>query len=169
MFKAIKNFEGFYEVSDLGEVRSVDRVVECKDGSTRKRKGKVLKQYMERGGYSFVKLSKNGVAKTRLVHRLVAEAFIPNSDNLPEIHHLNHVRNDNRAENLKWVTKAEQIDEHFRAALGVRVRVVGHGIDKIFISGKAVERELGISQQYVSFVANGKCKQAKGYKIYFAD
>lgn len=70
-------------------------------------------------------------------------------------------------ENLKWVTDAEQRDEHWRAAKGNRLRVVGHGIDKIFISAKAVQRELGIADTYVLNTAKGKFKQAKGYKIYF--
>ena len=173
MYKAIKNYEGFYEVNELGEVRSVDRVVEYKDGSVRKRKGKVLKLSMNQDGYAMVGLHKNGVCKTMKVHRLVAETFLPNPENLPEVHHKNHDPKDNRAKNLAWVTRAEQMDEHWREAISkassVRLRVVGHGIDKIFISGKEVERELGISSSYVSDVANGKRKQAKGYRIYFVD
>lgn len=173
MFKAIENFEGIYEVNELGEVRSVDRITKAKAGGTIKHTGKVLKPRMDKGGYTRVDLYKNGIGKTHKVHRLVAETFLPNPNSLPEVHHLNHIRNDNRVENLQWVAKAEQIDEHFRAAIskarGTKLHVVGNGVDKIFISGKAVERELGISQTYVSFVANGKYKQAKGYKINFVD
>ena len=168
MYKSIKGFEGFYEISESGKVRSVDREVEYKGGSARKRKGKELKPAMDRGGYATVPLSKNGIIKKMKVHRLVAEAFVPNPDSLPEIHHKNHVRNDNRAENLKWVSKAEQHDDQWRAARGVRLRVVGHGIDEIFISAMAVQRELGIDQSNALQVAKGKRKQAKGYKIYFA-
>ena len=169
MFKAVKGYEGFYEVNELGEVRSVDRIVELRNGGTRKCKGRVLKLKMDGGGYPVVDLSKNNVAKTRQVHRLVAETFIPNPDNLPQIHHKNHVRTDNRVENLQWVTRAEQMDEHWTKAQskakGTRVRVVGNGIDKTFISTREAARELGISQSYVSGVANGKYKQAKGYRI----
>lgn len=169
MYKAIKGYEGIYEVNELGKIRSVDRIVECKDGSTRKRKGKELKLKMDRGGYAFVHLHKNGVAKNCQVHRLVAETFVQNPDNLPEVHHKNHDRKDNRVQNLQWVTRAEQMDEHLRAALGTRLRVVGHGMDKTFISAHEVERELGIDSSNILKVAKGKIKQAKGYKIYFAD
>ena len=169
MYKAIKGYDGIYEVNELGQVRSIDRIVKSKNGRTMHYKGKELKPAINQDGYSMVLLSKNGITKMRKVHRLVADAFIPNPDNLPEIHHLNHDRKDNRIQNLAWVTITEQRDEHWRAAKGTKLRVVGHGIDKIFISAMAVQRELGISNSYVSMVANGIRKQAKGYRIYFAD
>lgn len=157
MYKAIKGYEGIYEVNELGKVRSIDRIVECKDGRIRKYKGKELNPSMDQGGYAIVRLYKNGVAKTCNFHRLVAETFIPNPDNLPEVHHLNHDRKDNRVQNLQWVTRAEQIDEHLRVALskakGVRLRVVGNGIDKIYNSALEVKLELGIDNSYVLQVA----------------
>ena len=169
MYKSIKGYEGIYEVNELGRIRSVDRTVEFKDGSIRKYKGKELKPYMNKDGYAMVQLHKNGITKTYLVHRLVAETFLPKPDNLPEIHHLNHDRKDNRARNLQWVTRSEQMDEHWRAAKGTRLRVVGNGIDKIYNSSYEVERELGINQSNALLVAKGIRKQANGYKIYFAD
>lgn len=169
MYKAIKGYECIYEVNELGRVRSVDRTVKCKGGSIRKYKGRDLKPSMDQGGYAVVILSKNGIHKMAKVHRLVAEAFLPNPDNLPQVHHVNHDRTDSRVHNLKWVTSAEQIDDHWRAARGTRLRVVGHGIDKIFISAIAVKRELGIDNSYAMEVAKGIREQAKGYKIYFAD
>ena len=169
MYKAIKGYEGIYEVNELGKVRSIDLMVECKDGRIKKYNGKELKPSMNEYGYAMVLLSKNGIVKMRKVHRLVAETFLPNPYNLPEVHHKNHDTKDNRANNLAWVTSVEQKDEHWRAAKGTKVRVVGHGIDKIFISAMAVQRELGISSPSVSMVVNGIRKQAKGYKIYLAD
>ena len=173
MYKSINGYEGIYEINELGKIRSVDRIVECKDGSIRKYKGKELKLLMDQGGYVMVGLHKNGIIKMMRVHRLVAETFLQNPDNLPEVHHKNHDKKDNRARNLAWVTRDEQIDDHWTKAQskaqGTRLRVVGHGIDKIFISAHEVERELGISSPYVSMVANGIRKQAKGYRIYFAD
>ena len=167
MYKSIKGYEGIYEVSELGKIRSINRIVERKDGRNIHYKGKDLTPSIDGGGYAVVILSKNGISKVMKVHRLVAEAFLPNHDNLPEVHHKNHDRKDNRVHNLKWVTRAEQMDEHWRAAQGTKLRVVGHGIDKIFISAKAVERELGIAYTNALMVAKGKYKQIKGYKIYF--
>lgn len=169
MYKAIKGYEGFYEVSELGQVRSVDRIVEYKNGKIVNYKEKELKPGIDKGGYAIVSLNKNGISKMCKVHRLVADAFVPNPDNLPEVHHKNHDRKDNRVQNLAWVTRAEQMDKHWRMAQGTRLRVVGHGIDKIYNSSTAVERELGISHAYALQVAEGKFKQAKGYRIYFAD
>lgn len=167
MYKTIKGYEGIYEINELGKVRSADRIVNSKDERTMHYKGKELKQSIDQGGYAIITLYKNGVAKTFRVHRLVAETFLPNPDNLPQIHHLNHDRKDNRIQNLAWATITEQRDEHWRAAKGTKLRVVGHGIDKIFISAKAVQRELGIADTNALMVAKGKYKQIKGYKIYF--
>lgn len=83
MYKAIKGYEGFYEINELGQVRSVDRIVKVKDGSVRKHQGKELKLQIDKGGYLVITLSKNGVYKTCKVHRLVAESFLPNPDDLP--------------------------------------------------------------------------------------
>ena len=183
MFKAIKGYEGFYEINELGQIRSVDRVIELRNGGTRKRKGKELKLQKNQYGCATILLSKNGVAKTFQVHRLVANAFVPNPDNLSEVHHINHDKKDNRAcnlkwatgaKNLKWTTRAEQKVERWKSAMSkarkkTKLRVVGHGIDKVFISSMEVQRKLGINQSYALQVAKGKHKQAKGYKIYFAE
>lgn len=173
MYKSIKGYEGIYEINELGKIRSIDRKIKLQNGGTRKLKGKELKPSMDKGGYALVELSKNGVHKMMKVHRLVADAFLPNPNNLPQVHHKNHDRKDNRVQNLKWVTNAEQIDDHLRAAIskanGTRLHVVGHGIDKIFISSMEVERELGIFNSTALMVAKGIYKQSKGYKIYFAD
>ena len=93
IWKDIKGYEGVYQVSNLGNVRRV----------------KLLKQYSDesKGGYNVVNLCKDGNAKMKRVHRLVAEAFIPNPENKPCIDHINTDRTDNRVENLKWVTKQE--------------------------------------------------------------
>lgn len=173
MYKPVKGFEGLYEISEFGEIRSVDRMVGGKSGSTWKRKGKKLKPQTNQNGYAMVNLRKNGARKTMTVHRLVATAFLPNPENLPEVHHKNHDPRDNRLENLQWVTSAEQKDEHWKSAMSkvksVRLHVIGHGIDKVYNSGLEVERELGISSSCISQVANGIYKQVKGYRIYFAD
>ena len=167
MYKSIKGYEGIYEVDEIGKIRSIDRKVKSKNDRTIHYKGKELKLKMNKDGYLNVNLNKNGISKTWRVHRLVAETFLQNPDHLPEVHHKNHDRRDNRVKNLAWVTKAEQMDEHLRVAKGTKLRVVGHGIDKIFISAKAVQRELGVADTYVLNTAKGKFKQAKGYKIYF--
>jgi len=103
IWKDIKNYEGYYQVSNLGRVRSVERTI--KNGNRYiVRKGRISKQF-KRNRYYFVILYKNSKGKNLLVHRLVAEAFIPNPDNLPCVNHLIPVEDDfclNTVSNLEW-------------------------------------------------------------------
>lgn len=100
-WKDIKGYEGLYQVSNKGRVKSlknkgVDR--EC-----------ILKVVTNRG-YLQVRLCKNSNVKTLKIHRLVAEAFIPNPDNKPCIDHINTERTDNSVENLRWCTQKENMN-----------------------------------------------------------
>ncbi len=107
IWKSIKNYEGLYEVSNLGRVRSLDRVTITTNGKTVPFKGKILKTIKHKNGYLKVNLNKDKKQKTHLVHRLVAEAFIPNPNNKKYIDHINTIRDDNRVDNLRWVTASE--------------------------------------------------------------
>lgn len=98
-WRSIEGYEGLYEVSNLGFVRSLDRITP--DG--RSIKGRVLK-FGYAKGYPEVNLSKNGIAIGARVHRLVADAFIPNPDNLSCINHKDENPKNNRVDNLEWCT-----------------------------------------------------------------
>lgn len=106
IWKQINGYEGLYEVSNLGNVRSVERRVWSR-GFYITLKGKPKKYVIDKRGYCIVFLSKDGVEKNYRVHRLVANAFVPNPYNKPEIDHINTNKLDNRSENLKWVTSKE--------------------------------------------------------------
>ena len=107
IWKDIEGYEGLYQASNLGRVKSLDRIVVTKTNISRLMKGKVLTIVPDPNNYMKVLLSKEGKQQIYLVHRLVAQAFIPNPDNKPEIDHINTDRTDNRVENLQWVTRKE--------------------------------------------------------------
>lgn len=110
IWRDVTGYEGLYEVSSLGRVRSLDKIVNGKCGSTRLLRGRVLKPAKDGGGYLFVKLSKDNKVAMFKVHRLVAMAFQDICGEYRkelEVDHRNCCRTDNRAINLHWVTRKE--------------------------------------------------------------
>ena len=159
IWKSVKGYEGFYEVSSLGRVRSVDRV----DLRGWRRKGKILKPCLGNCGYEIVNLCNT----LKLVHRLVAEAFIPNPNNLPVVNHKNEVKVDNRMENLEWCTyqyNATYNDVHLKATRHritiEQVSLNGETIAR-FSSLKEAERVTGIPNSHISDVINAKIVNSK--------
>lgn len=110
IWKPVVGYEGFYECSNMGRIRSLDRTIITKTGLCRKMKGKLITIITDNNGYGKVILSKNGVQKINLVHRIVAQAFILNPYSKPEIDHINTNRSDNKVSNLKWVTRKENVN-----------------------------------------------------------
>ena len=106
IWKAVPEYEGQYEVSSMGRVRSVDRITPHPRNKTLGllRKGHILKWEFDKYGYPVVTLSKDAKTKTFKIHRIVASVFIPNPDNLPQVDHINAKKYDNRPENLRWCT-----------------------------------------------------------------
>ena len=106
-WRDIEGYEGLYQVSNYGRIRSLGRtLIEKNTNKTKILKGKILKLAKCTNGYEFVQLYKNGKAKQHLVHRLVAKAFIPNHNNLPQVNHKDEKKTNNKVDNLEWCTQA---------------------------------------------------------------
>ena len=106
-WKDVAGYEGLYQVSSLGRVRSLDHIRRSKGDSTAHVKGKIRAQRKDKYGYMRVNLCKDGVVRTEKVHTLVCAAFHENPENKPTVNHINCNRSDNRADNLEWATVQE--------------------------------------------------------------
>lgn len=117
IWKEITGYEGYFEVSNLGNFRSKDRIIRYKSNGTRLYPGKSLKTETVVEGYQRIVLMKGAIKKRYMCHRLVAQEFVPNPDNKPFVNHINGNKADNRAENLEWVTQSEN-ELHSHSILG---------------------------------------------------
>ena len=126
LWKPVQRYEGLYEVSNMGNVRSLDRTVPHKRLGEQKRRGKMLSPRLDSYGYPQVILSRNGCVQLFCVHRLVGEAFLSNPEDKPCINHLNGIKADNRAENLEFCTYSENLQHAYDTGLRSRRRRVKH-------------------------------------------
>jgi hypothetical protein len=141
IWKNIINYEGLYQVSNMGRVKSLW-----------KGKERILKSGKSIWGYYLVNLHKNGKIKTYSVHRLVGIAFISNPDNKPEINHIDGNKTNNRADNLEWCTHLENIEHAYIIGLHTQKgEKNGHSkltdvqvleIRKKYDTGKYIQQEL---------------------------
>ncbi len=123
IWKPILGFEGFYEVSNLGRIRSVDRVVTYSNGQKHLHKGCLLKPGVIQNNYLQVALCKDGVTKHFMVHRLVAETFLLNQDNLPQINHKDENPLNNIADNLEWCSSSYNINYGSRKDKVIKTKI----------------------------------------------
>lgn len=157
--RPVVGYEGLYEVSSIGEIRSVKR-----QGTD----GRVLKHKIDKSGYHLVYLCKNGKYKGQLVHRAVAEAFIQNADCLPCVNHIDENKDNNSAENLEWCTY--QYNNNYgtareRASKARYKPCVGEwpdGTKRQYNSCTIASKETGIPQGNIWGACNGLWKRAGG-------
>ena len=117
-WKDIEGFEGFYKISNLGNVMSMGGW--C---GTSKRNQMIRSTSITKDGYVKVRLMRNGKDRTSRIHRLVAEAFIPNPENKKTVNHIDGVKTNNNVVNLEWANRSEQM--HHAYELGLKTAMIG--------------------------------------------
>lgn len=181
IWKNIDGYEGLYQVSNCGRVRSFDRWVIGKSNSKRLMKGRIMKLIKDSKGYLHVQLCKNGKINCYLVHRLVAQAFLDNPNNLPIINHRDECKTNNVVENLEWCTASYNMNYNDgQKRRGVKKingklakKVNQYSLEGQFIkeweSAHEVQRQLGYSRGNISTCCLDKRKTAYGYIWRYAD
>ena len=169
-WRDVAGYEGLYQVSDQGRVKSLERNIPHWRGGERIQKERILKQSVIGGGYLKVVLCAGGKRKMFLVHRLVCEAFHENPENKLDVNHINENKTDNRACNLEWSTRRENINHgtrNERVAKAQSKPVGQYTLDgdlvKVWPSATEAQRQTGFGKGNISQAANGKFKQAYGF------
>ena len=177
IWKPVVGYEGLYECSNMGRVKSVDRYVSHRyDGEFQFIKGRIRKTKLNNWGYEMLSLCKDGKEKTCLVHRIIAEAFLPNPYNLPEVNHKDECKTNNCVDNLEWCDSS--YNKLYGTALKKRmdkiiVPILQYSKDGMLIkkwdSMQSVMDDLGINRGNISNCCSGRCKSAGGYKWKYYD
>lgn len=186
-WKDIEGYEGLYQVSSKGKVKSLARTFYSgKDYLIKKEyQERILKLRYTQAGYAYVGLAKASKVQKYKVHRLVASAFIPNRNNLPCVDHINGVRDDNKVENLRWVDAFQNmrnphtIESIARSKMGARnpmkkkcrpVLQIDYATGSIiaeFSGVKEASRQLPIDSGNISRCCNGKKLKCGAYTFRF--
>lgn len=162
IWKDILNYEGYYQISNYGNIKSFHNY----------RKGSILKPRLKKGYYQ-IGLRKEGKRKWYAIHRLVAQAFIPNPNNLPQVNHKDENKLNNNVNNLEWCSVC------YNNCYGSRLKRVSYSnklrkpVIKFDLNGNYIEKYLSITEAFrnsnvksvssISACCNGKTKKTKGY------
>lgn len=187
VWKDIKGYEGLYQVSNLGNIRSLNAMINCKGArgiDKHIRYGRVLSKAIGTTGYYIIVLSKNSKTKQARIHRLVAEAFIDNPNNYPCVNHIDGNKLNNNVDNLEWCSHSHNNKEAYRLGLKKSTwkgkinkenpnskPIMQFDLEDNFIrnweSAEQVKRELGYCAENIRSCCNGRRKKANGYKWKF--
>ena len=169
IWKDIKGYEGLYQISNMGRVKSLSKQWVARNG-IKHHKEKILKIAIGKRGYYTVNLCKNKIRKSKYVHQLIAEAFIPNPNNWLYINHKDLNKTNNKIENLEWCTHKENMQHAWKNSKQLHNRkkkVYQYSLDNIFIaeyeSLHDVDKKFDFDFRNISACCLGKKHSAYGY------
>ena len=167
VWRPVVGYEGLYEVSSFGRIRSLERRARTANGY-RKVPGKIMSPRPHHAGYVCMQFCVGHKRSYKTYHRVVAEAFIPNPEGLPEINHKNGDKKDNRPENLEWCTRRQNIEHAQLTGLlktGENHAGAKHSHDQALMVAGAllcgvpisqITHALGVSRSFVEDISRGK-------------
>jgi hypothetical protein len=171
IWKPVVGYEGLYEVSSLGRVKSLQKTIFREKHGNWVQPERILKNSSQQNGYVAITIYKNGKAKRINIHRLVCVSFVQNPNNKPCVNHKNGVKSDNRLENLEWVTFSENTFHAFNKGFLKPLKGESNGSSKLLEkqvyeireklskkhSVKSLMEEYSISRSHIQRIRNKKC------------
>lgn len=151
IWKDIPEWKGVYQASSFGRIKSLQRVVVCRNGINMSVSEKIMQPCLNTHGYYIVLFKNKGRKKTSTVHRLIAETFIQNTENKRTVNHKNGIKIDNRLENLEWATMKENNIHAYEIGL----KKIPNGKDCHWLYGKTGKNSL-VSKSIIQMDLNGK-------------
>jgi hypothetical protein len=167
IWKEVEEFNGAYLISNKGRLKSVKRGIKW-NGTIRHQEDKLMSQVVNKSGYIEYQITYNGKHYSRKAHRLVAEAFIPNPENKPQVNHIDGNKTNNNVENLEWATNKENVVHAYKNELYKHVKPILQFSDKgIFIkrwiNAAEITKELGFCKNTILLACNRKNHKTKGF------
>lgn len=176
IWKDVPSYEGYYQVSNLGNFRSLPRIIKYKNNGTRLYPGKRLKTETTKDNYQRIILTKNGISHRYMCHRLVASTFIPNVYYKPFINHIDGNKSNNIVTNLEWCNESENIQhadrtglrdmfEHHHPSNSKKIKCIETG--EIFSSYYRAIKWLGKKATSISTLVRGTKKYGKAFNYHW--
>ena len=188
IWKDIEGYEGLYQISNLGKVRSLDRFIVKKNGSIQKYKGRILLASDDMHGYDHVSLSKGSSVKKKKIYRLVAETFIENPDKLKVVNHIDGNKSNNCVSNLEWCSSAvnnkhawetglkkssnkqkEKASMFIKLGKNKKRHIICKETGVVFDSIRKAEKEMNINHSRICTVLSGKQESVKGFHFEYIE